>query len=154
MSMPFSGGTFDVAYSMNVSMNIEDKPGLYAEIRRVLKPGGWLILSELARGTGGMLQYPTPWAASEATSFLATPDETREGLTAAGFDVVLMRSTRDATLEFGARSRAMVERGEKAPHRSVMLIHEDLAKTAMANTARGVAEGAIEPVEILARKRH
>lgn len=153
LSMPFADGCFDGAYSMNVSMNIADKAGLYSEIRRVLKPGGWLILSELARGDGGTLQYPTPWAASEAASFLSSPAETRQGLAEAGFDVMLLRSTRDATLEFGARSRAMAERGEKPPHRSVMLIHQDLAKVAMANTARGVAEGAIEPIEILARKR-
>ena len=64
-----------------------------------------------------------------------------------------MRSTREATLAFGARSRAMVERGEQPPHRSVMLIHQALAKPAMANVARALADGAIEPIEILARRQ-
>jgi hypothetical protein len=138
---------------MNVSMNIADKAGLYAAIHRVMKPGAWLILSEIARGATGTLSYPTPWASSQATSFLATSEETRRGLEQAGFDVLAMRSTREATLAFGARSRAMAERGEKPPHRSVMLIHQALAKPAMANVARGLADGAIEPVEILARRR-
>ena len=54
---------------------------------------------------------------------------------------------------FGARSRAMVERGEKPPHRAVMLIHGEIAAQAMANTARGLTEGRIIPIELAARKR-
>jgi ubiquinone/menaquinone biosynthesis C-methylase UbiE len=153
LALPFAAGSFDGAYSMNVSMNIADKAGLYAGIHRVLKPGAWLMLSEIARGANGVLSYPTPWAASQDTSFLSTPEETRHGLERAGFEVLTMRSTREATLAFGARSRAMVERGEQPPHRSVMLIHQALAKPAMANVARALADGAIEPIEILARRQ-
>jgi len=46
-----------------------------------------------------------------------------------------------------------VERGEKPPHRAVMLIHADLAARAIANTARGIHEGRIVPIEVLCRKR-
>jgi len=152
-AMPFKAATFDGAYSMNVSMNIADKAGLYREIHRVLKPGGWLVLSELARGTGAPLDYPTPWAASAATSFLSTPEETRHGLEKAGFAIEDFRDTREQVLAFGARSRAMVERGEKPPHRAVELIHGALAKEAAANTARGMKEARISPIEVLARKK-
>jgi len=151
-AMPFKDAAFDGAYSMNVSMNIADKAALYREIRRVLKPGGWLVLSELAKGTGAPLDYPTPWAASAETSFLATPEETRRGLEAAGFKIGDFRDTRKEVLDFGARSRAMVERGEKPPHRAVQLIHGELAKAAMANTATGIKESRIVPIEVLARK--
>ena len=153
LAMPFADATFDGAYSMNVSMNIADKPALYQEIRRVLKPGGWLMLSELAKGPGPDVDYPTPWARTAQTSFLATPDETVRGLKAAGFDIVRQRDTLKESLAFGARSKAMVERGEKPPHRAVQLIHGDVAKEAMANTSRGLAEQRIVPIEILGRKR-
>jgi ubiquinone/menaquinone biosynthesis C-methylase UbiE len=153
LAMPFAGDSFDGAYSMNVSMNIADKPALYREIRRVLKPGGWLLLSELAKGPGPDLDYPTPWAASARTSFLATPQETRRGLEVAGFEVVQLRETAEQVKAYGARSREMVARGEKPPHRAVMLIHGEIARAAMANTARGVAEARIVPIEVLARKR-
>ena len=53
LGMPFADGSFEGAYSMNVSMNIEDKDTLYREIHRVLKPRGWLALSELASASGG-----------------------------------------------------------------------------------------------------
>jgi hypothetical protein len=54
---------------------------------------------------------------------------------------------------FGTRSRAMVERGEKPPHRAVMLIHGEIATQAMANTSRGLSEGRIVTIEVLGRKR-
>jgi SAM-dependent methyltransferase len=153
LEMPFADAAFDGAYSMNVSMNIADKAGLYREIRRVLKPGGWLMLSELAKGPGAPLDFPTPWALTESTSFLATPEETRRGLEAAGFEIIRMRETTEAVIAFGERSRAMVERGDKPPHRAVQLIHGEIAKVAMQNTARGVKEGRVVPVEILSVKR-
>ena len=152
LAMPFQDASFDGAYSMNVSMNIADKGRFYREIRRVLKPGAWLVLSEIAKGEGGELDYPTPWAASARTSFLSTPDETRRGLTEAGFEVISLRSTAEEARAYGARARAMVERGEKPPHRAVMLIHADLATQAMANTARGLSEERIVPIEVLCRR--
>jgi ubiquinone/menaquinone biosynthesis C-methylase UbiE len=153
LSMPFAAASFDGAYSMNVSMNIADKHAFYREIHRVLKPGGWLVLSELAKGEGPEPDYPTAWAASANTSFLSTPEATRRGLLEAGFEVVRLHSTLEQAREFGARSRAMVERGEKPPHRAVILVHGDNAKQAMANTSRGLTEARIVPIEVLGRKR-
>jgi ubiquinone/menaquinone biosynthesis C-methylase UbiE len=153
LAMPFGDGSFDGAYSMNVSMNIADKGAFYREIHRVLKPGAWLALSEIAKGPGADPDYPTPWADSAHTSFLSTPEETRSGLADAGFDVVQLHSTLERALAFGARSRAMVERGEKPPHRAVQLIHGETAARAMANTARALAESRIVPIEVLAGKR-
>jgi len=153
LAMPFDSASFDGAYSMNVSMNIADKNAFYREIRRVLKPGSWLVLSEIAKGDGGELDYPTPWASSARTSFLSTPEQTRRGLSEAGFDVTRLHSTLEEARAYGARVRAMVERGEKPPHRAVMLIHGEMATAAMANTSRGLQEGRIVPIEVLGRKR-
>ncbi|HUJ86657.1 MAG TPA: class I SAM-dependent methyltransferase [Burkholderiales bacterium] len=153
LAMPFAAASFDGAYSMNVSMNIAAKEAFYREIQRVLKPGAWLALSELAKGPGPELDYPTPWAASAESSFLSTPEDTRRGLEAAGFEILRFRSTEKEALEFGARSRAIVARGGKPPHRAVILVHGEDARAAMANTSRGVAEGRIVPIEVLARRR-
>jgi len=153
LAMPFADGRFDGAYSMNVSMNIDNKAMLYREIHRVLKPGGWLMLSEIAKGPGTDPEYPTPWAASAKTSFLASPEATRRSLGEAGFDVVHERSTREQALAASARARAMSERGEKPPHRAVTLIHGEIAAAAIANTARALADGRLEPIEVLANRR-
>src|SRR5262249_44138339 len=145
-AMPFADGTFDGAYSMNVSMNIADKQAFYREIRRVLKPGGWLLLSEIAAGGDRDLDYPTPWAATAGTSFLSTPDETQIGLREAGFDIHQFRDTSEAARAFGVRSRAIVDAGGKPPHRGVMLVHGDVAKDAIANSARALQDGRMIPI--------
>ncbi|HEX5079755.1 MAG TPA: class I SAM-dependent methyltransferase [Geminicoccaceae bacterium] len=152
LAMPFADASFDGAYSINVAMNIRDKAGFYAEIHRVLRPGGWLALAELAQGPNGSPAYPTPWARTEESSFLATPAQTRAGLEAAGFTVTRLRETTEQALAYGARARAMVERGEKPPQRIIQLIHGDLAREIMANVARGVAEGRLVPIEVLCTK--
>jgi ubiquinone/menaquinone biosynthesis C-methylase UbiE len=153
LAMSFADASFDGAYSINVSMNIAEKVAFYREIHRVLKPGAWLVLSELAKGEGGELDYPTPWARSACTSFLSTPEETRQGLTEAAFNVVKLHSTLEQALAFNARSRALVERGEKPPQRAVTIIHGEIATRAMVNVARGLSESRIVPIEILAHKR-
>jgi SAM-dependent methyltransferase len=152
LAMPFPASSFAGAYSMNVSMNIADKLAFYREIHRVLKPGGWLVLSEIAKGAGGDLDYPTPWAKSARTSFLSTPDEARSGLRGAGFEVIVVESALERTLAYAARSRAMVARGEKPPQRAVLLIHGETATVATANTQRAFSDGRIVPVEVLAWK--
>lgn len=152
LKMSFADATFDGAYSMNVSMNIADKAGLYREIHRVLKPGGWLMLSEIAQGPGGAPTYPTPWAARESESFLSTPEQTKAGLEAAGFRFERFRDTLKDALEYGARSRAAVERGEKPPHRAVQVIHGEIAREMASSNARNMAQGRLIPIELLARK--
>lgn len=151
LRMPFADGAFDGAYSMNVSMNIADKGALYRQIHRVLKPSAWLVLSELAKGQGSDPDYPTPWASNGRASFLSTPEETRRGLLEAGFEVIRLHTSAEKTLAF-ARSRAMVERGEKPPHRAVMLIHGKIASQMAVNTSKAVSDGRIIPIEIFARK--
>lgn len=153
LAMPFAKDLYDGAYSMNVSMNIRDKDRLYREVGRVLKPGAWLVFSELLRGTGPEPEYPTPWARSAETSFLSTLEDTQRALKGAGFALIDTRMTREENLAFGARSRAIVERGEKPPHRAVQLVHPEIARAAAANTARGVADGRLIPVELFARKQ-
>lgn len=152
LKMPFADGSFEGAFSMNVSMNIADKPALYREIARVLKPGGWLMLSELAKGPGAPMDYPTPWAATANESFLATPEETRTGLESCGFEVLEFRDATEAVKAYGARSRAAIDRGEKMPHRAVQLIHGVNAMEAMRNSSRGVGEGRLVPIEVLTKR--
>ena len=152
LAMPFGDAAFDGAYSMNVSMNIADKRALYREIHRVLKPGAWLVLSEVVRGPGGEPPYPAPWARDRSTSFLATADETRANLAASGFTIEGERDTTKAALAYGARSRALVEAGGKPPHRAVSLILGTLAEEAVANSGRALRERCAVPVELTCRR--
>ena len=152
LTMPFADATFDGAWSMNVSMNIADKRALYREIHRVLRPGARLCLSEIVQGSGEAPDYPTPWARTASSSFLATADETRTNLVASGFTIESLRDTTEASLDYAARSRAVVEAGGKPLHRAISLIHGALGAQIMANTGRALREGRTVPIEIACRK--
>ena len=152
LHMPFADASFDGAYSMNVSMNIADKSALYREINRVLRPGGWLALSELAKGPGEDMTYPTPWAATAASSFLATPTDTRQNLEQCGFTIESFEDASEKVIAYGKKARQLVDQGQKPPHRAVQLIHGEGAPEAMKNTSRGVAENRINPIEVICRK--
>jgi SAM-dependent methyltransferase len=85
--LPFADGTFDVAISQHVQMNVPDKAHLYSETRRVLKDGGRLALWDITIGDGRALDYPLPWADEPARSHLLTPVELRRVVESAGFTV-------------------------------------------------------------------
>jgi SAM-dependent methyltransferase len=85
LALPCPDEGFDVVWTQHSSMNIADKAGLYAEIRRVLRPGGRLALHEVVAGPVQPIHFPVPWAGDPSLSFLSPPDELRALLRDAGF---------------------------------------------------------------------
>src|SRR3546814_6650839 len=95
LAMPFADGSFDVVWTQHAAMNIADKARLYAEIHRVLRPGGRLALNDILAGPDvDGLHYPVPWASSAELSFLIPPAALRELLASVGFR---QRAWRDCT---------------------------------------------------------
>ena len=92
LELPFDAGRFDAVLLQHVAMNIADRPRLYREIRRVLKPGGRFATYDVVLGDGKAqdgVHYPAPWARTSATSFLLTAAATREAIEAAGFRTLI-----------------------------------------------------------------
>jgi SAM-dependent methyltransferase len=99
----------DAALTVHVAMNIFDKHALYAEAFRVLRPGGGFVVYDVLQGEGGDVHYPVPWANDSSTSFLATPEEMRELLPAAGFEVISEVDSSDESLLWFQQMRARIQ---------------------------------------------
>ncbi len=149
--LPLPDAEFDRAYSQNVVMNIADKQRFYAEARRVLKPGGVLALSNLAAGPNGSPRYPLPWAATEDTSFLATPAATRADIEAAGFEILAFHDLTPTVRAFNDEMRARAQAGAPPRLGMAVLVGEAMVER-QRNSARGIAEGTLIAIEILARR--
>jgi ubiquinone/menaquinone biosynthesis C-methylase UbiE len=89
LALPFPDGAFDLVWTQNSGMNIADKERLYAEIHRVLRPGGTLALQEPMAGPVQPVLYPVMWARDPSTSFLRAPGDMRRVIERAGFRVRL-----------------------------------------------------------------
>ena len=86
-SLPYPDGTFSAAMQNHVGMNIADKAAVFAEVRRVLGPGGRFSVYDQMRVGDGDLTFPVPWAEDPAASFVETRQRYAELLDAAGFRV-------------------------------------------------------------------
>ncbi len=85
LDMPFEDASFDVVWTQHAVMNIADKPRLYQEIHRVLRPGGRFAMFDTLAGPNQPLIFPLPWANTPDYSFLLSPEETRALSTSTGF---------------------------------------------------------------------
>ena len=111
LDMPFEDGAFDLAWTVQMQMNIADKARLYAEIARVLVPGGRLVFQDIVSGDGGPIHLPVPWASEHSHSHLVGPEALRGHIEAAGFEAVLFRDVSEA---HRAWTRAQAERPKPA----------------------------------------
>jgi len=150
LALPFTQGSFDAAYLLHVGMNIEDKSGLFAEIRRVLAASGILGIYDVMRLGAGELSYPVPWASSPEASFVADAATYRRLLEAAGFEVLKERNRRDFALEIFEQMRARSASGRPTPL-GLHIVMGDNAARKVANMMNDIDRGLIAPTEMICR---
>ena len=150
LDLPVDDASFDAAYQLHVGMNIADKVTMAAEVARAVRPGGRYAVYDIMRVGSGEVTYPVPWAATEATSFLASPDDYSGVLADAGFDVVAQRNRAQFALDALARVRQAAAEPSGPPPLGLHLLMGAEAPVRFANMTAAVASGTLAPVEIIA----
>ena len=90
LEIPFEDGSYDLVWTQNATMNIEDKARLFGEISRVLISGGRYVFNEVSAGPQQPIHLPVPWASSAEMNFLSSAEETRRIAEHAGFEIVVL----------------------------------------------------------------
>lgn len=143
LALPFAAGAFDVVWMQHSAMNIPDKPRLYAEAHRVLRPAGRLALHDIMGGSGGPLDFPVPWASRSDLSFLLPAAEIRACVREAGFRE---RAWQDVTAVSLAWLEQRLADGGPGPLGPQLLAGE-VARPAFTNLRDALADGRVRVVE-------
>lgn len=151
-ALPFADASFERAFMMHVGMNIPDKAQVCREVARVLKPGGCFGIYDVMRIGPGELTYPVPWATTAAPSAVASPDEYRAALSAAGFTIEAERNRHAFALEFFEELKAKTAGQNGPPPLGLHILMGATAPQKVQNMLENISAGRIAPVEMIGRK--
>lgn len=151
LDMPYDDASFDAAVTIHVAMNIADRAGLYKEIARVLKKGAKFCIYDVMKKGDEPLEFPVPWADTQVSSHLRTPDQVVAHLQDAGFEVGdIDDRTAFANAYFARRiAAASGTPSPLGPH----LIMGASAKQKFTNIRANLDAGRIAPVLIMATRK-
>lgn len=142
LDLPFADNSFDVVWTQHVAMNIADRPKLYGEMHRVLKPGGRIALYDAVAVPGQTPIFPVPWARDASTSFLWDAGATKAVLEKTGFKMRTWRDATDEAKQFFARRQPPAGTPEPPPLGLHLLMGPDF-RTMAGNFGRNVIEGRV-----------
>ncbi len=151
LALPFDDDTFDGAWSIQMNMNVADKLSWLKEVYRVLKPGCRAVLYEVCGHKNTPVYFPVPWAQDSTMSFLVPPDEFRDVIISAGFDIKAWNDKTDLAQK--AFAQMTEPRGEPdLPELGVhLLVGKDILLKAY-NLHRNLDEERVSLIETVAVK--
>jgi SAM-dependent methyltransferase len=101
--LPFSDHDFDAVFANDVLCHIPERPNLFQELLRILKPGGRFLFSD-ALVIGGLISSEELAIRSSIGKYVFSPaGENERLLTAAGFRIVAVTDTSDDAAEIAKR---------------------------------------------------
>lgn len=152
LALPFEGSTFDGVYMQHVGMNIADKTQLFAEVHRVLKPGGTFAIYDVMRRGDGVFDYPLPWASNEQLNFVETPASYRALLAAQAFEVTREDDRTDFAKGFFQALRNKMSQTGGSSTFGLQIVMGATAKQKISNMIGLVERGIIAPVVMVCRR--
>ena len=148
LEMPFNANQFDLATLMHVGMNLPDKPKLFAEVNRVLRPGGSFAVFDVMQIGENHPNFPLPWSSRPETSFLEKPETYLDAAAAAGFTLTARRDRGDFARDFFKKLSASLA-GSTPPPLGLGLLMGEETQTKVGNMVAAVSAGDIAPVEMI-----
>jgi phosphoethanolamine N-methyltransferase len=155
-SLPMDDGSFDLVFSKDAMVHIDDKPFLYAEVLRVLKPGGAFMVADWLWASGAESSPVVQnWLSKGPLKFVfTTPAQAEAALIKAGFANVAV-TDRNCLLRESNRKEVEVLEGP-ARERLTSIVGEEMAmKRLMSARGRQSAldSGDLIPTHIRAFKQ-
>ena len=147
LDLPFAAGAFDIPWLQHATMNIEDKPRLFREIRRVLRPGGRLALHEVCAGPAGSPRFPVPWAGDPSISFLLPEDAVQRLLDESGLQPRVWRDVTAAAQQWFRNLIAAADRSDEAPAVSIALLMGPQAPQKLRNLVLNLDENRVRLIQ-------
>ena len=152
LAMPVQSESFDLVTMMHVGMNIEDKPALFAEVARCLRPGGRFALFDLMLTGAGAVVFPVPWASTPAQSFVGVPDDYHAAGATAGLTLVGEINRGDYAKGFFERLMAASDKADGPPPLGLHLLMGDSAQERYGNAVKAALGGVTCPWEMIFEK--
>ena len=151
LELPFADGSFDIAWTEHVQMNISDKRAFYRGLTRVLAPGGRLVFHDVFKGAAGEPHYPLPWAEEPSISFLASAQAVRGILEELGLRIEDWEDTSARSLQWFLAVAEKTKRAGPAPL-GIHLVMGSTSKAKFANLIRNLQEQRVAVAQGVARK--
>ena len=145
LDLPFDDETYDAAWSQNMFMNIEDKDRLFAEVYRVLRPGGLFAFEGVIAGNGGAIIYPVMWADTAEISFVVDENSVRGSLAAAGFVERRWTDTSERAIATARKRLETMQPDAPAPLRINLIVTRDFRQK-LDNGVRNILDRRISPM--------
>ncbi|XKH59040.1 class I SAM-dependent methyltransferase [Halomonas sediminis] len=158
MALPFISSSFDAVLFQHSFLNMPDTTKVLAECRRVLRPGGVVVMHEVVSGPNVVsLRYPVPWASDPQHSCLMPTAMLLEKMRKAGFHLDHVEDWSADALAWRQRQREKEtlstqhdSQTKPAPALSPQLIFGQRFMEMGKNLVKNLADEAIQVVEIKA----
>lgn len=153
LSLPGDSEMYDVVWTQQSCMNIEDKRQMLEEVYRVLKTGGTFVFQEVFAGDqDGAIALPVPWARRAGMSFLWSPDAIRNSILSVGFSECIWKNVTSQYLE---EYQILAEKTGNSVEPPIMGIHLMLGNQAglmRKNVVKNLSRGLISVYQGIFKK--